>query len=91
MEEFVKDFQERQKQKDEKIKEKKEEPIKPNIDESKEKEEEKFSSIDKKIENGEIEVLPAENNDNIHILFGSYQIASEGLDIPRLNTLIMVL
>lgn len=32
----------------------------------------------------------AENNDNIHILFGSYQIASEGLDIPRLNTLIMV-
>ena len=32
----------------------------------------------------------AEINDNIHILFGSYQIASEGLDIPRLNTLIMV-
>jgi superfamily II DNA or RNA helicase len=31
----------------------------------------------------------AENNNNIHILFGSYQIASEGLDIPRLNTLIL--
>ena len=32
----------------------------------------------------------AENNNNIHVLFGSYQIASEGLDIPRLNTLLMV-
>lgn len=31
----------------------------------------------------------AENNNNIHVLFGSYQIASEGLDIPRLNTLIL--
>ena len=31
----------------------------------------------------------AENNDNIHVLFGSYQIASEGLDIPRLNTLLL--
>ena len=65
MEEFVKDFQERQKHKDEKINKEKEEKIKPNINESKEKEEEKFSSIDKKIENGEVKVLSVENNENV--------------------------
>ena len=65
MEEFVKDFKERQKQKDGKIEKNKEEVIKPKINNSKEKEEEKLSSIDQKIENGEIEVLPIENNENL--------------------------
>ena len=64
MEEFVKDLQEKQKQKNEKIKEHKEEPIKPIIKASK-KEEENYSNIDKKIKNGEIKVLSVDNNENI--------------------------